>query len=101
MRRAPSLKSLEHAFPTVERSSLVKVRKCIHQGKGMTAIDRHLDNHGVECVYDKHGAIVASYSNSGDTYASTILYVYDTGNYRLTTLGDFVEAYERRHARLP
>lgn len=101
MRRAPSIKALEAAFPTIERPSLVRVRKCIHQGKGMTPIDRYLENHGVEAITDKNGGVVAWYSNSGDCYAPTILYVVETGTYRLTAVGDFVEAYERRHGRLP
>lgn len=101
MRRAPSYAALVRAFPSVDGANLVKVRKCIHQGKGLEAIDKLLDNHGVEYVYNRNGAAVCRYSNSGDTYAPTILYVYETGTYRLTTLGDFVETYERRHARLP
>lgn len=101
MRRAPSLKALEAAFPQIDRAALVKVRACIHRDVGMHAIDHLLEHHGVEPVLDRDGAIVARYSNSGDTYAPTILQDWRLMNYRLTTLGDYVEAYERRHARLP
>lgn len=101
MRSAPSLKALAAAFPQIERAALVEVRSCIHRDVGMQAIDRLLENHGVESVLDRNGAIVARYSNSGDTYAPTVLQDWKLMNYRLTTLGDYVEAYERRHARLP
>lgn len=101
MARAPSLKALEAAFPQIERAALVKVRACIHRGTELHRIDRLLEHHGVETVLDRNGAIIARYSNSGDTYAPTILQDWKTMNYRLTTLGDYVEAYERRHARLP
>jgi hypothetical protein len=101
MRRAPSLLALEAAFPQIDRASLVKVRECIHLGAGMVAIDRLLENHGVESVLDRNGALIARYSNSGDMYAPTILLDWRQMTYRLTTLGDYIEAYERRHARLP
>jgi hypothetical protein len=66
----------------------------------MQAIDRLLDNHGVEEICDTQGRCIATYSNSGDAYAPTILLYWRTMSYRLTTFGDFVETYERRNARL-
>lgn len=101
MRRAPSLQNLESAFPQIDRDALKNVRRAIHQGKGINVIDKILENHGVEYVNNKHGHVIASYSNSGDTYAPTILFVWSNHAYRLTTLGDFVENYEKRHGRLP
>lgn len=105
MRRAPSIKSLESAFPQVERSGLLDVRKAIHSmrdpDKAMSRIDIGLENHGVECIRDRNGRTVALYSNSGDTYAATVLYIFETETFRLSTMGDFVETYERRHAALP
>lgn len=99
---APSLKRLVAAFPSVDPANLRKIRTIIRSGRvAMREIDTLLANHGVEYIADKHGNTVARYSNSGDTYAPTILYAPETHTYRLTTVGDFVEAYERRHARLP
>lgn len=102
IKRAPSLRSLTDAFPTVPVENLGKIRRSIQRGEvRMRRIDALLENHGVEVISDKDGGIVAEYSNSGDSYASTILYVIETDSFRLTTVGDFVETYERRHARLP
>ena len=81
--------------------NLIAVREAIHFDRKMKAVDKALDNHGVEYIRNRHGDAIAAYSNSGETYAPTIVRDYATGNYRLTTLGDYVEAYERRHAALP
>ena len=101
MKRAPSMKALRAAFPSLTDDDFKVVRAAIHADKKMTAVDLALKNHGVEYVYDRDGRAVAAYSNSGETYAPTILRDRDTGNYRLTTVGDFVECYERRHGALP
>ncbi len=101
MRRAPSMKRLADAFPSLDTDRLARVRRLIQRSGRMDDIDRALMNHGVECILRADGSILAEYSNSGDTYAPTILRVFNTGHARLTTVGDFVEAYERRHARLP
>ena len=101
MKRAPSMKALRAAFPSLTDEDFKAVRAAIHADKKMIAVDLALKNHGVEYIHDRHGDVVAAYSNSGDTYAATILRDRATGNYRLTTLGDFVECYERRHGALP
>jgi hypothetical protein len=101
MKRAPSLERLTKAFPMLAESDLVAVREAIQNDRKMKAVDRALKNFGVEYVFNASGAAIAAYSNSGDTYAPTILRDYRTGGYSLTTLGDFVECYERNHARLP
>jgi galactose mutarotase-like enzyme len=104
MNRAPSLKRLQSAFPQIEAAALIKVRKVIQRGAGLARIDVLLQNHGVEYIHDTNSAIVAMYSNSGDCYAPTILYRYPgkhgNGTYQLTTVGDFVETYERNHRAL-
>ena len=101
MKRAPSLATLRKTFPMLADENLIAVREAIHFDRKMKAVDKALDNHGVEYIRNRHGDAIAAYSNSGDTYAPTIIRDYATGNYRLTTLGDYVEAYERRHAALP
>ena len=68
--------------------------------RAMEAIDKLLDNHGVETLskagYDEDyssywGNSVAIYSNSGDTYNSTILFDLVGNRWMVTTVGDFVE----------
>jgi hypothetical protein len=101
MFKALSLARLRQSFPMLADENLVEVRAAIQANKKMAWIDRLLENHGVEYIRDASGAAIAAYSNSGDTYAHTIIRDYATGNYRLTTVGDYVEVYERRHAQLP
>lgn len=67
----------------------------------LSACDGLLGTHGVEYVRNAHGGIVCAYLNSGDTYAPTLLRRAGSSTVQLTTLGDFVETYERNHARLP
>jgi hypothetical protein len=100
MKKAPSIARLR-VFHMLTDDDLKAVREAIQNDRKMQAVDRALRGFGVEYIRDASGAAIASYSNSGDTYAPTILRDYRTGNYRLTTLGDFVETYERRHAALP
>ena len=100
MKKAPALAVLRKTFPMLADENLVAVREAIQNDRKMKAVDRALNNHGVEYIRDVHGEAVAAYSNSGDTYAPTIIRDYATGNYRLTTVGDYVETYERRHGAL-
>lgn len=100
MKRAPSMKRLRAAFPSLTDENLREVRRAIHFDD-IDAVDRALDNHGVECIRNANSDVVAEYSNSGETYAPSIFLDRETGNYRLTTLGDYVETYERRHSQLP
>jgi hypothetical protein len=60
-------------------------------GHGIEAVrgDYHVDNY----YYDT----VALYVNMGDTYAATLLFETDTGRFKLTTLGDWVEKNQRRY----
>jgi len=85
------------------------VRQCFHRPREsalkMHALNALFDLHGVEAIHvqgewvDGHyGDIVATYLNTGDTYAATIVLVSGTGEFLLTSWGDFVEAYEARQA---
>lgn len=56
----------------------------------LNALDRGL--HGVECVETTKGEF-ADYLNTGDMYAPTV--IRWRGNYRVQSLGDFVEVQER------
>lgn len=89
----PSLKTLSAFFPYVETHVLMNLRDAMRRGDSLVKIDHILDNFGVEVIRDIHGDVVAYYSNAGDTYATTVMLV--NGFYRVTTLGDFVETWER------
>ncbi len=63
----------------------------------MHAIDRLLGNHGVEGLGEALGSYYGdapqySYSNTGDTYAGTVIQDNETGRYLLTSWGDLVES---------
>lgn len=100
MNRAPSLKALCAAFPSIDPANLKAVRTAIHDGQPLKQLDALIAGFGVEFIHDKRGAAVAGYVNTGDSYSPTFLRDMRTGNIRLTTMGDFVESYERRHAKL-
>jgi hypothetical protein len=66
----------------------------------MSALNELLGTHGVEAVRTSefidryHLDIRASYLNTGDTYATTILLDHRDEKWRLTSWGDFVESLE-------
>lgn len=45
-----------------------------------------------------HGDIVASYVSTGDAYSATVLLDHESGDFVLTTYGDWVEGWEQEHA---
>lgn len=99
--RAPSLSRLMAAFPSVAPVRLEAIRTIIRNGGTLGQCDNLLGTFGLEYIRNARGDTVAAYLNSGETYAPTLLRVTGSGTVQLTTLGDFVESYERRHARLP
>jgi hypothetical protein len=67
-------------------------------------VNRVIGGHGVEAVRiegayidNYHFDIVATYVNVGDSYAATLLHESETGNFVLTTWGDWVEANEQEY----
>jgi hypothetical protein len=61
----------------------------------MLAVDAVIGTCGTEAIWGDDGTRpVAEYCNTGDSYATTILYDYRAGKYRLTSWGDFVERLE-------
>jgi hypothetical protein len=65
----------------------------------LSALDELLRTYGVEHINDKntyvdsfYGNIVATYLNTGCTYATTILLDHVHGRWRLTSWGDFYES---------
>jgi hypothetical protein len=61
--------------------------------------DTLLGNHGIETILVGGWKPIAEYSNTGDTYALTILRDLSTGEFQITSYGDFVERVERRSDR--
>ena len=68
------------------------------------AMNEVLEGFGTEAIESPdyqvdryHYGIVAVYVNRGDTYEPTVLYETETGRFRLTSWGDWVERNERRY----
>jgi hypothetical protein len=63
--------------------------------------DAALEGFGVECIVDDPYGIpprtVTLYVNTGDTYNTTFCYEPGLRKMRLTTWGDMVEAWEKKH----
>ena len=64
----------------------------------MSAMDETAGTHGVVPLWSEDDMFwpVAEYLNTGDTYSTTLLFRHDTGTFRITTWGDFVEKNEKR-----
>lgn len=64
--------------------------------------DKQTDNFGVEAIRDPNQWIHfwcetrALYSNTGDTYITTLLYDTVLGKFRTMSWGDFVEKYDKK-----
>ena len=78
------------------------VRQCFHRPREselkMHALNALFDCHGVEAIHNErsyvdsyHGDIIATYLNTGDTYATTVLLESSTGRFVVTSYGDWVE----------
>jgi hypothetical protein len=87
------------------------VRQCFHKPSDtelkMHALNALFDCHGVEAIRvdgawvdSYHHDIVAAYLNTGDTYALTVVLDSETGEFLLTSYGDYMEAYETAQAEL-
>jgi len=67
----------------------------------MEALNEVIGGYGVEVLRGRyvdsyHGDIQAAYINTGDTYSATILLDHETGDFHVTTWGDWFEANERK-----
>jgi hypothetical protein len=82
----------DHGFQSVTDA----VRRCAwhvsHVERVMLACDEVLGTYGVEAIVpDGDWRAAASYCNTGDTYAPTILYCHRDSEYMVTSWGDYVE----------
>lgn len=68
------------------------------EGKTMQDLNDLLGGFGVEPIRNPEDSddIVAEYINTGDTYNTTILRDIETGEFLLTTWGDWLEEYENK-----
>lgn len=101
--RLPALKALQEAFPQTERGHLRDFRDVVLRGFPLhlclDIANGNIDGFGVHVIRCPNRGIIAHYINTGDTYNPTLLRNNASGAWRITTLGDFVEAFERRHGR--
>jgi hypothetical protein len=57
----------------------------------LCAANEIISGYGVECLVDSDGQARWEYINMGDTYAATLLYNRETGQFTVGTWGDIVE----------
>lgn len=102
MNRVPSQKALESAFPQSGPADLAMFRKRAKGGDWRLALHKAnevIQGYGGEIIRDPIKGLLAVYVNTGDTYSVTLLCNIATGAWRISTWGDYVESYERRHGR--
>lgn len=102
MYRVPSLASLIDAFPQQDPAAMAAWRNKARRASWQVALraaDAAIEGYGGESISCPLRGLLAVYVNTGDTYSPTLLCNIETGAWRLTTWGDYVEAYERRHGR--
>lgn len=102
MNRVPSMQALQEAFPQADSDALARFRDIARRKPwrlGAQEADRAIEGYGVESIRCPVHGLQAVYVNTGDTYSATLLCNIATGAWRITTWGDYVEAYERRHGK--
>ena len=78
------------------RKALRITRSIRNNGRRIRAIDRLLGNHGIESVRFKNGTKAFTYSNTGETYAATVILFASA--FRVASWGDIVERAGDRYA---
>ncbi len=102
MYRVPSLKSLVDNFPQADVTELERFRHLAKIGKRDAALhkaDSAIAGYGACTIRHPELGLLALYVNTGDTYSATILWDSTRGAWRITTWGDWIETFERRHGR--
>lgn len=68
------------------------------EGQALADLDKLLGGFGIEPIRNPQdsGDVIAEYINTGDTYSGTILRDIETGEFLLTTWGDWLEAWEQK-----
>lgn len=106
MNSAPSLKRLMAAFPSLDRDTLAAFRGALQAGTHVQ-LKFAEDMFGGDLLYVTDGACgdvfsktLAEVFNSGDTYAPTVARYAGSSRWFITTVGDMVEALEKRGKRV-
>jgi hypothetical protein len=119
MRRLPSVKTLESAFPGCGKElrqalEMTKAQLIEHPAGQLRwqecynspacydlrlhVLDSIANTHGVEYIASPKDTFTANfgidYLNTGDTYALTIVRSAETGNYRVASWGDIAERWQ-------
>lgn len=92
-RKAPSAKALIETFGVTDQEAEF-IRQCLQDGN-MKKINLP-GFYGVEHAFTESGGVGFSYLNTGDTYSPTIVRRNGSDTYRISTMGDEVEAMERK-----
>lgn len=99
----PSEKAIRAAFSHDLDSRLLRAfRSAAKAGKRHIAqgyADALLEGYGVESIRCPNRGLLAVHVNTGDTYSATLLCNIETGAWRITTWGDYVEQFEKRYGR--
>lgn len=103
---APSLARLMAAFPSLDRDTLTAFRMALQAGTH-TQLRFAADMFGGDIFHITDGACGDIYSkslaevfNAGDTYAPTVARYAGSTRWMITTVGDLVEALEKRGKRV-
>lgn len=102
MTRFPSVKTLMKGLG-VNRLVAERIRLGCECSKGLAVANHYLNGCGIESIGLPEGCfdrcqdpeVDIRYVNLGDTYATTLCKV--NGRYRVSSWGDIVEAWDRRH----
>lgn len=101
---APSIKKLALLGISAEQARVI--RGLIHDNKPSRALrlaNDAMNCHGIEAVRDEDDYLfnnATDYVNTGDTYATTLIFDRSSWRVFVGTIGDFIEAAERRGRRL-
>lgn len=94
-RRAPSVKALQQAFPTMTKARAESIRHAWKDEpnvrRAFERIDDLLETFGVETLSTNIGRVVAYYCNAGSTYSTTLLHRVGTPTLYIGCWGDVVE----------
>lgn len=96
---APPATKIAKAF-RLDLTEAKRIREALRYGRGLAVAFRGVPGFfGVETVVTVSGDVAFRHVNAGDTYAPTIVRRDGSTAYRISTVGDEVEAIERRGVR--
>lgn len=104
--RSPSLKTMQEVFPQSELALLqsFKTKAATSGNWRVTAqsADKAIEGYGINFIRCPMRGLLAVYVNTGDTYTPTLMLNLRSPReltWRITTLGDFVDSFQRRYGR--